>query len=142
MDTTNFQLCRVLRWACAALAPGLFLLLPGCSSHPQTVPEHVNVASSGPLAVSIVPESPKSLDKVRVNILDTGTSISAKPDKVDVSLNMPSMDMGDDVVHAISDGQGKYHADVQFTMPGQWHVKVTAQSPTAVFDYTANVNVR
>jgi len=59
-----------------------------------------------------------------------------------VALNMLAMDMGNHTVHAVSDGQGKYHADVQFTMPGQWQVTVTVQRLTSVSDYSSNVTVQ
>jgi hypothetical protein len=130
----------------AALLPlwlglGVCIVLTGCARHTAAPPPAINF-DSGPLAVTLNPDSPKSLDKVRVNIVDSAAKSSTTPPKINVSLSMPSMDMGNNVITAIPDGSGKYHANVQFTMPGEWMVTVTVQGPNSVYDYSRSVTVR
>jgi hypothetical protein len=122
------------------LGVGATIVLTGCVNHRPAPPaEHF---SNGPLTVVLSPAAPKSLDKVLVRIVDADSKSTATPSKINVSLSMPTMDMGNNEVQAISDGAGKYHANVQFTMPGEWMITVTVQKPNSVYDYSRSVTVR
>jgi 5-hydroxyisourate hydrolase-like protein (transthyretin family) len=63
------------------------------------------------------------------NITDTSTGKPASDVSVNLSTTMLTMDMGTDIVTLQSNGQGKYCAQGELSMDGQWEIHILLHTP-------------
>ena len=132
MSRTAFRL--------AALA---LLLAAGCS-HPAPRAA-LPVPTPGKITLLVTPIPPRSLDpaQFRAQIADkSGRPVTGAT--VSVSLSMPAMDMGRNVValKEITATPGTYVGIGRFTMSGEWQAAVTADKDAVHQSQTLPISVR
>ncbi|KAA0096214.1 hypothetical protein CIW49_21165 [Mycolicibacterium sp. P1-18] len=98
--------------------------------------------TAGPYRVQLTGESPRAgISPVTVEITGAGGE-PATPDSVTFEPAMPQMGHATTPVTAVALGDGRYRADVDLSMAGQWDVtvRITASSQVheAVLSITTN----
>ena len=122
--------------AAAIVGAGIWLLWP------QSTEDGAATATAGPYRVQLTGESPKvGISPVTVEIT-RNEGQSPAPDSVIFEPAMPQMGHATTPVAATAQGDGKYRADVDLSMAGQWDitVRITAsgQVNEAVLSVTTN----
>lgn len=115
---------------------GTWLLWPN-SAHQSAV-----AATAGPYLVQLSGEPPKvGLTPLIVEISGNGAQ-PPSPDSVAFEPAMPQMGHATRAVVAAAEGAGRYRADVDLSMPGQWEITVRiaagGQVQEAVLSVTTN----
>ncbi len=114
---------------------------------PHGVTAQVQTAQAGPYHVTLQvnPNPPLTMHAttLSIQVLLNASQQPVANAHVTLMSNMQTMDMGIDQVEAQSQGNGMYHATVQFSMSGPWRVQVVISLPegtksvSAVFEVTA-----
>jgi hypothetical protein len=107
----------------------LALLSSGCAPHPTT--SVVQNAPNPKLAMTLemTPRPVTSLDPTIFNVrLHDASGKPVSGAKVQISLAMPAMPMGDNTQTLRETREGEYGGTGRFTMAGAWRVTVTAAS--------------
>lgn len=87
---------------------------------PTPLDNSAATATAGPYRVQLTGESPKvGISPVTVEITGGPT-----PDSVTFEPAMPQMGHATTPVVAVAQGDGRYRADVDLSMPGQWDITV------------------
>jgi hypothetical protein len=99
-------------------------------------------ATAGPYRVQLTGESPKvGISPVTVEITGNGGQHPI-PDSVTFEPAMPQMGHATTPVAAVTEGDGRYRADVNLSMAGQWDITVriaaSGQVHEAVLSVTTN----
>jgi nitrogen fixation protein FixH len=99
-------------------------------------------AIAGPYLIQLTGESPKvGISPVTVEITGTGAQ-APTPDSVTFEPAMPQMGHATTPVAAAAQGDGRYRADVDLSMAGQWEITVRittgGQVHEAVLSVTPN----
>ncbi|WP_197739701.1 FixH family protein [Mycolicibacterium sp. P1-18] len=120
----------------AALGAVLWLL------RPTPMEDGAANVTAGPYRVQLTGESPRAgISPVTVEITGAGGE-PATPDSVTFEPAMPQMGHATTPVTAVALGDGRYRADVDLSMAGQWDVtvRITASSQVheAVLSITTN----
>ena len=122
--------------AAAVVAAGIWLLWP------KSMEDSAAPATAGPYLVKLIGESPKvGTSPVTVEITGNGGQPST-PDSVTFEPAMPQMGHATTPVAAAAQGDGRYRADVDLSMAGQWEITVriaaSGQVQEAVLSVTTN----
>lgn len=122
--------------AAAVVGAGTWLLWPK-SAHQSAAS-----ATAGPYLVRLSGEPPKvGVTPVTVEITGNGAQ-PPTPDSVTFEPAMPQMGHATRPVVAAAEGGGRYRADVDLSMPGQWQITVriaaSGQMQEAVLSVTTN----
>ena len=122
--------------AAAVVGTGIWFLWP------KSMEDDAAAATAGPYRVQLTGESPKvGTSPVTVEITDDG-SRPATPDSVTFEPAMPQMGHATTPVAAVAQGDGRYRADVDLSMAGQWEITVriagSGQVHEAVLSVTTN----
>ena len=109
---------------------------------PKSVDQSVAAATAGPYLVRLTGESPKvGISPVTVEISGNGGQ-PPTPDTVTFEPAMPQMGHATTPVAAAAQGDGRYRADVDLSMAGQWEITVriaaSGQVQEAVLSVTTN----
>jgi hypothetical protein len=123
--------------AAAIVGAGIWWLWPKSMADSAAVP-----ATAGPYLVQLTGESPKvGISPVTVEITGSGGE-SPAPDSVNFEPAMPQMGHATTPVAAVAQGDGRYRADVDLSMAGQWDITVrilaSGQVHEAVLSVTTN----
>jgi hypothetical protein len=130
------HLVLILAIAAALVGTGIWWLWPKSADHGAAS------ATAGPYLVQLTGESPKvGIGPVTVEITGNGGQ-SSTPDSVTFEPAMPQMGHATTPVTAAAQGAGRYGADLDLSMAGQWEitVRITAdgQVHEAVLSVTTN----
>ena len=122
--------------AAAVVGAGIWL------SWPQSMEDSAAPATAGPYLVKLIGESPKAgTSPVTVEITGNGGQ-SPTPDSVTFEPAMPQMGHATTPVVAMTKGDGRYRADLDLSMAGQWEITVriaaSGQVHEAVLSVTTN----
>jgi len=122
--------------AVAVVGAGLWLLWP------KPMDDGAATATAGPYLMRLTGESPKvGINPVTVEITGNGGQPPA-PDSVTFEPGMPQMGHATTPVAAVPQGDGRYRADVDLSMAGQWditvRIAVKGQVHEAVLSVTTN----
>lgn len=122
--------------AAAVVGAGTWLLWPK-SAHQSAAS-----ATAGPYLVRLSGEPPKvGVTPVTVEITGNGAQ-PPTPDSVTFEPAMPQMGHATRPVVAAAEGGGRYRADVDLSMPGQWEITVrvaaSGQMQEAILSVTTN----
>jgi hypothetical protein len=122
--------------AAAVVGAGVWLLWP------KSMDDSVPTATAGPYRVQLTGESPKvGISPVTVEIIGSGGQ-PPTPDSVTFEPAMPQMGHATTPVAAMTQGDGRYRADVDLSMAGQWDITVriaaSGQVHEAVLSVTTN----
>jgi YtkA-like len=122
--------------AAVVVGAGIWLLWPK-SAHQSAV-----AATAGPYLVQLSGEPPKvGVTPLTVEISGNGAQ-PPTPDSVTFEPAMPQMGHATRPVVAAAQGGGRYRADVDLSMPGQWEITVRiaagGQVQEAVLSVTTN----
>jgi nitrogen fixation protein FixH len=122
--------------AAAIVGAGIWLLWP------KSMDDSAATATAGPYRVQLTGESPKvGISPVTVEITGNGGQPPA-PDSVTFEPAMPQMGHATTPVAAVAQGDGRYRADVNLSMAGQWDITVriaaSGQVQEAVLSVTTN----
>jgi hypothetical protein len=122
--------------AAAIVGAGIWLLWP------KSMDDSAATASAGPYLVQLTGESPKiGISPVTVEITGNGGQPPA-PDSVTFEPAMLQMGHATTPVVATAQGDGRYRADVDLSMAGQWEITVriaaSGQVQEAVLSVTTN----
>ena len=102
----------------AVVGTGIWLLWP------KSMEDSAAPATAGPYLVELIGESPKAgISPVTVEITGNGGQ-SPTPDSVTFEPAMPQMGHATTPVVATAQGDGRYRADVDLSMAGQWDITV------------------
>jgi hypothetical protein len=102
----------------AVLGAGMWSLWP------KAMEESAATATAGPYRVQLTGESPKvGISAVTVVIAGNGGQ-PPTPDSVIFEPAMAQMGHATTPVTAVNQGDGRYRADVDLSMPGQWDITV------------------
>jgi nitrogen fixation protein FixH len=120
----------------AVVGAGIWLLWP------TSMDGSVATATAGPYRVQLTGESPKvGISPVTVEITGNGGQ-PPTPDSVTFEPAMPQMGHATTPVAAMSQGNGRYRADIDLSMAGQWDITVriagSGQVHEAVLSVTTN----
>jgi hypothetical protein len=111
------RLLVVLVIAVAVLGAGVWLLWP-TAKDPTT-----SAATAGPFLVRLVGDPPKvGVGTLTVEV--SGDGKAPEPESVTFEPAMPQMGHAATPVVATQEGSGRYRADVDLSMPGQWEITV------------------
>ncbi|WP_185934744.1 FixH family protein [Mycolicibacterium hodleri] len=122
--------------AAAVVVAGIWLLWP------KSMDDGAAPATAGPYLVKLIGESPKAgISPVTVEITGNGGQ-SPTPDSVTFEPAMTQMGHATTPVVAVAQGDGRYRADVELSMAGQWEITVriaaSGQVREAVLSVTTN----
>jgi hypothetical protein len=122
--------------AAAVIGAGVWLLWP------KSIDDGVATATAGPYLVRLTGGSPKiGISPITVEITGNGGQ-SPTPESVTFEPGMPQMGHATTPVAAVAQGDGRYRADVDLSMPGQWEITVRiaagGQAHDAVLSVTPN----
>ena len=122
--------------AAAVVGTGIWWLWP------KSVDQSAAAATAGPYLVRLTGESPKvGISPVTVEISGNGDQ-PPTPDTVTFEPAMPQMGHATTPVAAAAQGDGRYRADVDLSMAGQWEITVriaaSGQVQEAVLSVTTN----
>ena len=120
----------------AVVGAGIWFLWPKSTS------DSVATATAGPYRVQLTGESLKvGISPVTVEIAGNGGQ-PPTPDSVTFEPAMPQMGHATTPVAAVAQGDGRYRADVDLSMAGQWDITVriaaSGQVQEAVLSVTTN----
>jgi nitrogen fixation protein FixH len=109
---------------------------------PKSTEDGAAAATAGPYRVQLTGESPKvGISPVTVEITGSGDQPTT-PDSVTFEPAMPQMGHATTPVVAVAQGDGRYRADVDLSMAGQWDITVriaaSGQVREAVLSVTTN----
>lgn len=109
---------------------------------PKPVYQSAAAATAGPYLVQLTGESPKvGITPLTVEITGNGGQ-PPTPDSVTFEPAMPQMGHATTPVAAMTQGDGRYRADVDLSMAGQWEITVriaaSGQVQEAVLSVTTN----
>ena len=109
---------------------------------PKSMEDNAATATAGPYRVQLAGESPKvGISPVTVEITGNGGQ-PPTPDSVTFEPAMPQMGHATTPVAAVAQGDGRYRADVDLSMSGQWDITVriaaSGQVREAVLSVTTN----
>ncbi len=109
---------------------------------PKSMEDSAAIATGGPYRVQLTGESPKvGISPVTVEITGNGGQ-TPTPDSVTFEPAMPQMGHATTPVAAVAQGDGRYRADVNLSMAGQWDITVriaaSGQVHEAVLSVTTN----
>ena len=109
---------------------------------PKSVEDSAATATAGPYRVQLSGESPKvGISPFTVDITGNGSK-PPTPDSVTFEPVMPQMGHATTPVAAMTQGDGRYRADVELSMAGQWDITVRivagGQVQEAVLSVTTN----
>lgn len=109
---------------------------------PKSMEDSAAIATGGPYRVQLTGESPKvGISPVTVEITGNGGQ-PPTPDSVTFEPAMPQMGHATTPVAAVAQGDGRYRADVNLSMAGQWDITVriaaSGQVHEAVLSVTTN----
>jgi hypothetical protein len=130
------RLVVIAALAAAVVGAGIWLLWP------KSMDDSAPTATAGPYLVQLTGESPKvGISPVTVEI--TGNEgRPPTPDSVTFEPAMPQMGHATTPVAAVAQGDGRYRADVDLSMAGQWDITVRiaagGQVHEAVLSVTTN----
>ena len=132
----NGQRLVVVAAIAAVVGAGIWL------SWPKSTHDSAASAAAGPYLIRLTGESPKvGINPVTVEITGNGGQPPA-PDSVTFEPGMPQMGHATTPVAAVPQGDGRYRADVDLSMAGQWEITVrvaaSGQSQEAVLSVTTN----
>ncbi|WP_206428703.1 FixH family protein [Mycolicibacterium stellerae] len=122
--------------AAAVVGAGIWMLWP------KSIDDSAATAAAGPYLVQLTGEAPKvGISPVTVEI--TGNrGQPPTPDSVTFEPAMPQMGHATTPVAAAAQGDGRYRADVDLSMAGQWEITVriaaSGQVQEAVLSVTTN----
>lgn len=122
----------------AAAVVGVGIWLPW----PKATDTSAATATAGPYLVRLTGESPKvGISPITVEIAGNGGQ-PPTPDSVTFEPAMPQMGHATTPVAAFDQGNGRYRADVDLSMAGQWEITVriaaSGQVHEAVMSVTTN----
>jgi hypothetical protein len=122
--------------AAAVVGAGIWLLWPKSTDASSAT------ATAGPYLVRLTGESPKvGISPVTVEITGNGGQ-TPTPNSVTFEPAMPQMGHATTPVAAAAQGGGRYRADVDLSMAGQWEITVriaaSGQVQEAVLSITTN----
>lgn len=119
--------------AAAVVGAGIWLLWPK-SMDDSAVP-----STAGPYLVQLIGESPKAgVSPVTVEITGNDGQPPA-PDSVTFEPAMPQMGHATTPVDAVAQGDGRYRADVDLPMAGQWEITVRIAASDQVHEAVLSV---
>jgi hypothetical protein len=129
------RLVVIAAFAAAVAGAGIWLLWPKSTDYGAVT------ATAGPYVVQLTGEPPKvGISAVTVEI--TGDGGQPPPDSVTFEPAMTQMGHATTPVAATAQGDGRYRADVDLSMAGQWEVTVRiaagGQVHEAVLSVTTN----
>jgi nitrogen fixation protein FixH len=109
---------------------------------PKSIDDSAATATAGPYLVQLTGESPKvGISPVTVEITGNASQ-PPTPDSVTFEPAMPQMGHATTPVAAADQGDGRYRADVDLSMAGQWEITVriaaNGQVQEAVLSVTTN----
>jgi YtkA-like protein len=130
------HLAAIAAIAAAVVAAGIWFLWP------KPLEDGPVTATAGPYRVQLAGESPKvGISPVTVEITGNGSQPTT-PDSVTFEPAMPQMGHATTPVAAVAQGHGRYRADVDLSMAGQWDITVrivaSGQVREAVLSVTTN----
>ena len=122
--------------AAAVVGAGIWLLWP------KSIDDSAATATAGPYLVQLTGEPPKiGFSAVTVEITGNGGQ-PPTPDSVTFEPAMTQMGHATTPVAAVAQGGGRYRADVDLSMAGQWDITVriaaSGQVHEAVLSVTTN----
>ncbi|WP_197381795.1 FixH family protein [Mycolicibacterium mengxianglii] len=122
--------------AAAVVGAGIWLLWP------KSIDDSAAAATAGPYRVQLIGESPKvGISPVTVEITGNGGQ-PPTPDSVTFEPAMTQMGHATTPAAAVAQGGGRYRADVDLSMAGQWDITVriaaSGQVQEAVLSVTTN----
>jgi hypothetical protein len=118
--------------AAAIVGAGIWLLWPKPMDDAPT-------ATAGPYRVQLTGESPKvGISPVIVEVTGNGGQ-SPTPDSVTFEPGMPQMGHATTPVVAAAQGRGRYRADVDLSMAGQWEITVRIATGSQVHEAVLSV---
>ena len=134
MSRQHFVAIAVI--AAAVVAAGIWLLWP------KSMEDSAAPATAGPYLVKLIGESPKvGTSPVTVEITGNGGQ-PPTPDSVTFEPVMPQMGHATTPVVAMAQGDGRYRAELDLSMAGQWEITVriaaSGQVHEAVLSVTTN----
>ena len=119
--------------AAAVVGAGIWLLWP------KSIDDSAATATAGPYRVQLTGESPKvGISPVTVEITGNGGQ-SPTPDSVAFEPGMPQMGHATTPVAAAAQGRGRYRADVDLSMAGQWEITVRITAGSQVHEAVLSV---
>lgn len=120
--------------AATVVVAGIWLLWPKPMEDSAAAP-----ATAGPYLVQLSGESPKvGISPVTVEITGNGGETPA-PDSVTFEPAMPQMGHATTPVAAVAEGAGRYRADVDLSMAGQWEITVRIAASGQVHEVVLRV---
>ncbi|PRC42218.1 hypothetical protein C6A85_000000111630 [Mycobacterium sp. ITM-2017-0098] len=130
------RLVIIVAIAAAIVGAGSWLLWP------KPMDDSAPTATAGPYRVQLTGESPNvGISPVTVEITGNAGQ-SPTPDSVTFEPAMPQMGHATTPVAAVAQGGGRYRADVDLFMAGQWEITVriaaSGQVHEAVLSVTTN----
>jgi hypothetical protein len=122
--------------AAAVVGAGIWLVWP------KSTDDGAVTTTAGPYRVQLIGESPKvGISPVTVEITGNESQPPA-PDSVTFEPAMPQMGHATTPVATVAQGDGRYRADVDLSMAGQWDITVriaaSGQVREAVLSVTTN----
>lgn len=132
----SYQRLVLIAAIAAVVGAGIWLLWP------NSMDDSAAAATAGPYRVQLTGESPKAgISPVTVEITGNGGQLPT-PDSVTFEPAMSQMGHATTPVTAVSEGNGRYRADVDLSMTGQWDITVriaaSGQVHEAVLSVTTN----
>lgn len=130
---TRHRLVVIAAIAAAVVGAGVWLLWP------KSTDDAAATATAGPYRVQLIGESPKAgISPVTVEI--TGNeSQPPTPDSVSFEPAMPQMGHATTPVATVAQGDGRYRADVDLSMAGQWDITVRIAASGEVHEAVLSV---
>jgi hypothetical protein len=130
---TRQRLVVIAAIAAVVVGAGVWLLWP------KSTDDGAATATAGPYRVQLIGESPKAgISPVTVEI--TGNeSQPPTPDSVSFEPAMPQMGHATTPVATVAQGDGRYRADVDLSMAGQWDITVRIAASGAVHEAVLSV---
>lgn len=130
---SRHRLVVIAAIAAVVVGAGVWLLWP------KSTDDGAATATAGPYRVQLIGESPKAgISPVTVEI--TGNeSQPPTPDSVSFEPAMPQMGHATTPVATVAQGDGRYRADVDLSMTGQWDITVRIAASGAVHEAVLSV---
>ncbi|WNG84728.1 FixH family protein [Mycobacterium sp. ITM-2016-00316] len=120
--------------AAAVVGAGMWLLWP------KSMDDGAATATAGPYRVQLTGESPKVGTTSPVTVEITGNrGQHPSPDSVTFEPAMPQMGHATTPVIATAQGDGRYRADVNLSMAGQWDITVRIAASDQVHEAVLSV---
>ena len=129
----SHQRLVVIAAIAAIVGAGIWLLWP------KSMDDGAATATAGPYSVQLTGESPKvGISPVTVELTGNGGQ-HPSPDSVTFEPAMPQMGHATTPVVAAAQGDGRYRADVNLSMPGQWDITVRIAASDQVHEAVLSV---